>query len=115
LQTKVKQYNYVRNKNSANDASKVREPGKSFARAADFQGNIKMKKFRFSDRNKELYPDSRFIRTNKNNVAEERDMMTNLKLWWARLFKKGESQPDNLKEKGRKPRYDKGEQGLWYE
>ena len=52
---------------------------------------------------------------NKNNVPEEKDMLTNLKLWWARLFKKSETQPDHLKEKGGKPRYDKGEAGLWYE
>jgi hypothetical protein len=115
LQTKVRQYDYVKNKSAADDAAKVREPGKSFARAADFQGNIKMQKFKLFERNKELHPDARFIRTNKNNVPEERDMLTNFKLWWARLFRKEETQPDHLKEKGKKPRYDKGEAGLWYE
>jgi hypothetical protein len=115
LQTKLRQYDYVKNKSAADDATKVREPGKSFARAADFQGNIKMQKFKLFERNKELHPDARFIRTNKNNVPEERDMLTNFKLWWARLFRKEETQPDHLKEKGRKPRYDKGEAGLWYE
>jgi hypothetical protein len=74
-----------------------------------------MQKFRLFERNKELHPDARFIRTNKNNVAEEKDMLTNFKLWWARLFRKEETQPDHLKDKSRKPRYDKGEQGLWYE
>lgn len=42
-------------------------------------------------------------------------MFTNFKLWWARLFQKEETQPENLKDKGRKPRYDRGEQGLWYD
>jgi hypothetical protein len=113
LQVKVKQYHYVRNPRSAEDALKVREPGKAFARASDYQGNIKMQKFKLFERNRELHPDSKFVKINKNNVAEERDVLTNFKLWWARLFKKSETQPDHLKEKGRKPRYDKGEQGLW--
>ena len=115
LQVRVKQYNYIRNPSSAEEALKVREPGKAFARATDYQGNIKMQKFRLFDRNNELHPDARFVRTNRNNVKEERDTVTNFKLWWARLFKKQETQPDHLKEKGKKPRYDKGEQGMWYE
>jgi hypothetical protein len=115
LQTRVRQYNYVRNPSSTKDALKVREPGKAFARATDYQGNIKMQKFRLRDRNTELHPDARFVKTNRNNVREERDAMTNFKLWWARLFKKQETQPDHLKEKIKKPRYDKGEQGMWYD
>jgi hypothetical protein len=55
------------------------------------------------------------VKINKNNVDGERDLLTNFKLWWARLFKKEETQPDHLKDKGHKPRYDKGEKGLWYE
>jgi hypothetical protein len=42
-------------------------------------------------------------------------MLTNFKLWWAKLFKKSETQPDHLKEKYKKPRYDKREEGLWYD
>ena len=116
VQTKVRQYHYVKNRNASENATKVREPGKSFARASDFQGNIKMQKFQLFERSKkQLHPDARFIRTNKNNVDGERDVLTNFKLWWARLFQKEETQPENLKDKGRKPRYDKGEQGLWYD
>jgi hypothetical protein len=115
LQVKVRQYNYKRNPSSDEEALKVREPGKAFARVTDYQGNIRMQRFRFFDRNKELHPDARFVRTNKNNVKDERDSLTNLKIWWARLFKKQENQPDHLKEKGKKPRYDKGEQGMWYD
>ncbi|MBT1702637.1 hypothetical protein [Chryseosolibacter indicus] len=115
LQVKVKQYKYIHNRSSNEFTLKVREPGKAFARATDYQGNIRMQKFRLFDKNRELHPDARFVKINKNNVAEEKDAATNLKLWWARLFKKNETQPDHLKEKGKKPRYDKGEAGLWYD
>jgi hypothetical protein len=115
LQVKVRQYNYRHNPSSADEALKVREPGKAFARATDYQGNIKMQRYKIFEKNRSLHPDARFVRTNKNNVDGERDALTNLKLWWARLFKKQEAQPDHLKEKLKKPRYDKGEQGLWYD
>lgn len=115
LQVRVKQYNYIKNPSSAEEALRVREPGKAFARATDYQGNIKMQKFKLFEKNKGLHPDAQFVKTNKNNVPSERDVATNFKLWWARLFKKQETQPDHLKEKGKKPRYDKGEEGMWYE
>ena len=108
-------WDYIRNPSSADEALKTREPGKAFARSAAYQGNIKMKKFNLFEKNRGLHPDTKFIKTNKNNVAEEKDIITNFKLWWARLFKKEETQPEHLKEKGKKPRYDKGEAGMWYE
>lgn len=107
-------WDYIRNPSSAEEALKTREPGKAFARVSAYQGNIKMHKFRLFD-NRESHPDTKFIKINKNNVSEEKDLLTNFKLWWARLFKKQETQPDHLKEKGNKPRYDKGEAGMWYE
>ncbi len=110
----IRSYKYVRNGSSSEDALKVREPGKAFARATDYQGNVKMKKYEIFGR-RGLHPDAQFVKTNKNNVAGEKDVLTNFKLWWARLFKKNETQPDHLKDKGHKPRYDKGEQGLWYD
>jgi hypothetical protein len=119
LQIKVKQYNYIHNPSSAHDALGVREPGKAFAKATDYQGNIRMKKFDltklFSEKNRELHPDAKFVKINKNNVDEERDLLTNIKLWWAKTFRKNDTQPKNLKEREKKPRYDKGEQGLWNE
>jgi len=108
-------WRYIHNQSSAEEAMKVREPGKAFARATDYQGNIKMQKFRLFEKNRALHPDAKFVKLNKNNVDGERDLLTNFKLWWARLFKKEETQPDHLKDKGHKPRYDKGEQGLWYD
>ena len=64
---------------------------------------------------KNLHPDAQFVRTNKNNVKEEKGLLTNFKLLWARWFKKSDTQPDHLKEKIQKPRYDKREDGLWYD
>jgi hypothetical protein len=114
LQVEVKQYKYIKNPSSVDDGLKVREPGKAFVRVTDYQGNIKMKKFDLFARN-DLHPDARFVKTNKNNVKEEKDLLTNFKLWWSNTFKKNDNQPDHLKEKIRRPRYDNGEQGLWYE
>jgi hypothetical protein len=115
LQVKVKQYQYVKNNSSDKESLKVREPGKAFGKSTDYQGNIKMQKFALFGTNKKLHPDAQFVKLNKNNVAQEKDALTNFKLWWARLFKKNETQPEHLKDKERKPRYDPKEKGLWYD
>lgn len=107
-------WKYIHNKNSDEDALKVREPGKAYASVTDYQGNIKMKKFDLFGR-KDLHPDAQFVKNNKNNVKEEKSLGTNVKLFWAKMFKKSDTQPEHLKEKIQKPRYDKGEIGLWYE
>ena len=109
-------WDYINNPSSSDDAQRTREPGRAFGRSADYQGNIRVKKFDLFGKS-DLHPDARFVKLNKNNVDEEKDMFTNFKLWWARLFRKAETQPDHLKEndKDRKPRYDKGESGLWYD
>lgn len=106
-------WRYIRNESADDEAQKVREPGKAFGKTTDYQGNIKMKKYEWFAK-KNLHPDAQFVKTNKNNVKEEKNIVTNFKLLWARLFKKSDTQPDHLKEKIRKPRYDKGEVGLWY-
>jgi hypothetical protein len=110
-----RRWDYIHNPSSADEALKVREPGKAFAKSTDYQGNIKVQKFKLFEKDRRLHPDAQFVKTNKNNVDSERDLVTNFKLWWARLFKKQDTQPEHLKEKGKKPRYDKGEEGLWYE
>jgi hypothetical protein len=102
-------YPYRHNPNSADEALKVVYLGKAYARIEDYQGNIKMKKFN----NRDFHPDSKFAHGFRNNVKEERTFMMNLKLKWAKLFQKSDTQPSNLKNKERKPRYDRGEQGLW--
>ena len=108
-------WDYIHNPSSADEALKTREPGKAFGKSASYQGNIKMQKFVLFEKNRQLHPDSKFVKSNKNNVEDERDALTNFKLWWARMFKKQEAQPEHLKYKGKKPRYDKGEEGMWYE
>ncbi len=108
-------WKYIHNPSSADEAQRTREPGKAFGRATDYQGNIKMQKFHLFEKNRHLHPDATFVKTNKNNVDSERDLLTNVKLWWAKLFKKQDTQPDNLKDKGKRPRYDKREDGLWYD
>ena len=102
-------WSYKHNPNSADDALKVRYPGKAIARIGDYQGNIKMHKYN----DKRLHPDSKFAHDFRDNVKEERTFLMNVKLFWAKLFRKSETQPEHLKENIRKPRYDKGESGMW--
>jgi hypothetical protein len=80
------------------------------ARKTDYQGNVKMRKF--FERHGES-PDAKFVNQGENNVKEDRTIVTNVKLFWTKLFQKSESQPSNLKERSGKMRYDKGEKGMW--
>ncbi len=111
---KIRAYEYIRNPSSSQAALKVREPGKAFAKAANYQGNIKMQKFNFL-KHPDYHPDAYFVKINKNNVKDERDLLTNIRLLWAKVFRKNETQPENIKEKVHKPRYDRREVGLWYD
>jgi len=101
--------NYRHNPTSDRDALKVIAPGKAYARVVDYQGNIKMNKF---NHNKH-FPDAEFAHGKGNNVKDERTIMTDVKLLWAKLFKKNSTQPDAVKDKVRRPRYDKKEKELW--
>ena len=108
----MKQYwHYKQNPHSADGALKVIMPGKAMARINDYQGNVKMHKYSGS----RLHPDAQFAHGYRDNVKEERTFLMNVKLIWGKLFRKSETQPENLKEKNRRPRYDKREKGLWYE
>ena len=98
------------NPNSADDAIKVFYPGKAIAQFGDYQGNVKMHKYKDS----RLHPDSKFAHSFRDNVKEERTFLINVKLFWSKVFRKSETQPEHLKEKIRRPRYDKGEEGMWY-
>ncbi len=100
---------YRHNPNSNKDALNVVAPGKAYARINDYQGNLKMKKYNGN----RLHPDAQFAHNYQDNVAGERTILTNIKLFWAKLFKKNDTQPAIVKEKERKPRYDKKEQDLW--
>ena len=46
-------------------------------------------------------------------MKSERTILTNIKLLWTGLFKRQNTQPDAVKDKVRKPRYDKKEKDLW--
>jgi hypothetical protein len=85
---------------------------KATAKMGTFHGNLKAKKF---GNDRSLHPDSKFAHNGENNVKDERTFLTNVKLWWTKLFHDSESQPSSVKEKERRPRYDKGEIGMWAE
>ncbi|NOT75606.1 MAG: hypothetical protein HOP08_11800 [Cyclobacteriaceae bacterium] len=106
----MKQYwDYKHNPSSSKESLKVRAPGKAFARISDYQGNVKMHKYSGS----RLHPDAQFAHGYEDNVKGERTLLMNVKLMWGKLFRKNETQPENLKEKLQKPRYDKREKGMW--
>ncbi|MGB4972300.1 MAG: hypothetical protein WBO32_06550, partial [Cyclobacteriaceae bacterium] len=104
-------WKYKHNPLSASEAIKGRAPNRAYAKIGDYQGNIKMKKYG----DNRLHPDAQFAHSFRDNVKDERTILMNIKLMWAKLFKKSDTQPDHLKEKERRPRYDKREKGLWYE
>jgi hypothetical protein len=101
--------NYRHNPSSNVNALKVLVPGKAYARVNDFQGNTKMKKY--NDRR--LHPDAQFAHGSRDNVKEDRTILMNLKLFWAKVFKKNEIQPEIVKAKEHKPRYDRKEKEVW--
>lgn len=101
--------NYRHAPNADKDALKVLAPGRAYARIADYQGNIRMNKFN----HKKHFPDATFAHNKDNNVKGERTIFTSIKLFWSEVFKKQSTQPDAVKDKVRKPRYDKKEKELW--
>lgn len=102
-------WNYKRNPNSANAARKTIGPGKAEGRIGDYQGNVKMRKHSMRG----LHPDAKFAHSEEDNVKEERGFLTNVKLFWNKMFHKNGNQPSSVKDKPKKPQYDKREKGLW--
>jgi hypothetical protein len=100
---------YVHAPNSKKGALMVHEPGKAYGRIKDLQINVKMTK----PHGKNFHPDSKFANSYRDNVKHERTFLMNLKLKWAKLFKKNDTQPKAVKEKIRRPRYDPKERDLW--
>lgn len=100
---------YVHNPNSKKGALMVMAPGRANARIKDLQVNVKMLKPHGSN----LHPDSRFAHSQRNNVKQDRTFLMNLKLKWAKLFRKNDTQPAAVKGKVRRPRYDPKERDLW--
>ena len=62
---------------------------------------------------KRFLPDSKFAHGKENNVKQERTVMTDFKLLWTKIFKKNGTQPNAVKDKPVRPRYDKRERELW--
>lgn len=100
---------YRHNPKSDKDALKVLAPGRAYAKINNYQGNVKMSK----PNGKNLHPDAKFAHGHRDNVKSERTFLMNVKLWWAKLFKKNDNQTEAVKEKVRRPRYDKKEKELW--
>jgi len=100
---------YVHNPNSKKGALMVFAPGKAVAQLKDYQGNLKMGK----PHGNNLHPDAQFAHGHRDNVKGERTFLMNLKLKWAKLFKKNDTQPAAVKERTHRPRYDKKERELW--
>lgn len=109
LQIRAKEPSHAKRSTSAKLAIDVHYPGKAIARLKDYQGNQRMSK----PRGKDLHPDAQFAHNKLNNVKRERTIFVNVKLMWAKLFRKTSTQPRSVKEKIRKPRYDKKEKELW--
>jgi hypothetical protein len=61
-----------------------------------------------------LHPSSSYTNVARTrNSVEKKDQPVKIKIWWAKLFKKNANQPDSVKEKPKRPRYDKGERSIW--
>ncbi|MBS1507647.1 MAG: hypothetical protein JSS79_13480 [Bacteroidetes bacterium] len=106
---RARMQHYVRNPKSNIHALKVLAPGRAVARIKDYQGNTRMSK----PSGKKLLPDAQFAHSFRNNTKKERTFLMNVKLVWTKLFRKNGTQPDAVKEKVRRPRYDKKEKELW--
>ncbi len=102
-------WNYKHNPSSARVAMKTIAPGKADARIRDYQGNVKMRKYSVSG----LHPDAKFAHSEEDNVKAERSLLTNVKVFWEKMFHKNGGQPSSVKDKGKKLQYDKREKGLW--
>jgi hypothetical protein len=107
---KMKMYwSYKHNPSSAKLAQKTIAPGRAYAKINNYQGNVKMSKPHGS----KFHPDAKFAHGHIDNVKRERTLLVNVKLLWSRIFKKNDTQTKAVKEKIRKPRYDKKEKELW--
>lgn len=101
---------YARKPHAVKDALKGVGPSRAAIKAADYQGNIKMSKKSLADR----HPSYRYSRNNNSSTVEKQKLFS-FKMLFAKWFKKNEGQPDNIKQKERRPRFDKKERDIWYE
>jgi hypothetical protein len=68
----------------------------------------------FSSR-KQMHPSYSYTQGESKNAKEEKEKIFKFKVWWAKIFGANGNQPENLKSREKKPRYDKRETELWYE
>ncbi|MEM6522581.1 MAG: hypothetical protein AAF693_02265 [Bacteroidota bacterium] len=101
---------YSKKPHAADGSLKGIGPSRAAIRASNYQGNVKMSRKYIKNRHPSFKYDN-----GKDDSNEFRKGLFKLNLLWAKLFKKNENQPKHLKEKVRKPRFDKKEQGLWYD
>lgn len=99
---------YKKKPYAAERALKGIGPSRAAIQTSNYQGNIKMKKVSAKGK----HPSFKYTRPNNTIVQKTK---FSLSVLWAKLFKKNESQPENVKEKERAPRYDKREKDLWYD
>ena len=64
---------------------------------------------------KQMHPSYTYTKSGESkNAAEEKEKTFKFRLWWSNLFKSNSNQPRSIKQKEKKPRYDKRESDLWY-
>ncbi len=64
---------------------------------------------------KVMHPSAKYtLSAKQQNGKKEKEKLFSFRIWWSKLFKKNENQPESVKNSGeRKPRYDPSEKGLW--
>lgn len=61
-----------------------------------------------------LHPSAKYTMSTKpRNSLEEKEQPIKIRIWWAKLFDKNANQPNQVKNKSRRPRYDKRERDIW--
>ena len=73
-----------------------------------FAGNYRIKK----NKNADLHPSSEYRGGKIKNSYAQKERTRKRKIWWSKT-KKNDDQPQHLKEKGKKPKYDPKEREIW--
>nr|WKN35811.1 hypothetical protein K4G66_25925 [Tunicatimonas sp. TK19036] len=74
----------------------------------EYNGTIKRRK-----PGKDMHPSVDYLTAKQKNTYEKKEKYRKRRLWLSHIFK-SKDQPKHLKEKTRKPRYDKKEAEIWY-
>ncbi len=79
------------------------------AKAHAYEGDVKIKR---SSR-KNTHPSIAYLEGKSKNSLAQKEKLRKRKIWWSRKDKNSD-QPDNLKRKNKKPKYDSRESEIWY-